>query len=159
MTRLRRFAVTGLSVLLLCCVCMRSAEADQQADARVLATTVRWVEGWNAHDATALGKLLTPDVDFVLVNGKLLRGRQDFTRVHAQQFAGRYRTSVFAQDGAADVSFIRPDVAVVHWRWSISGVNNADGSTAPIYRGIFTWVLVEADGVWAIRVAQNTIDR
>jgi uncharacterized protein (TIGR02246 family) len=158
MTSLSRLAVSGLSILL-SCACLRGADADQQTDARVLATTTEWVSDWNAHDATALGKLLTPDVDFVLVNGKLLHGRQEFTSVHAQQFAGRYRTSVFQQNGAADLGFIRPDVAVVHWRWSISGVNNADGSPAKIYQGIFTWVLVEADGAWTIRAAQNTVDQ
>jgi len=138
---------------------MQGASADGRSDALVSAMTSSWVDGWNAHDAIALGKLLTPDVDFVLVNGTRLHGRQDFTRVHALQFAQRYRDSVFRQDGTTDVSFIRPDVAIVHWRWSISGVSNPDGSPAPVYNGIFTWVLVEANGVWAIRAAQNTVDR
>ena len=52
---------------------------------------------------------------------------------------------------------LNPDVALIHWRWSISGVDNPDGSPAPVYRGIFTWVLVRTDGNWLIRAAQNTI--
>jgi uncharacterized protein (TIGR02246 family) len=151
-------------VLASCCVLLLSmpltgAAADPVTASLVRAATARWVDGWNAHDAEALGRLLTSDVDFVLVNGTLLHGRQDFTRLHAQQFSGRYRNSVFQKDGEPDFSLIRPDVAIVHWRWSISGVDNPDGSPAQTYHGIFTWVLVRGHGAWEIRAAQNTVDR
>ena len=152
--------------LLLACFCLLLLSDDVTAvapdtDGRALVTsaTTRWVNGWNAHDAAALGNLLTSDVDFVLVNGRLLRGRNEFMQLHAQQFAGRYGKSVFQQDGEPDFSFIRPDVALVHWRWSISGVENPDGSAAQTYHGIFTWVLVRSRGTWSIRAAQNTVDR
>jgi uncharacterized protein (TIGR02246 family) len=158
MSNLRRFAFSCLCFLLLPTY-VAHAQADAGGDSIALASTTRWVSAWNAHDAMALGKLLTADVDFVLVNGMLLRGRQDFTHVHAEQFSGRYRNSVFQRDGEPDFSLIRTDVAVVHWRWSITGVENPDGSPAQIYHGIFTWVLVRKDDVWAIRAAQNTVDR
>ncbi|BCF94179.1 MULTISPECIES: SgcJ/EcaC family oxidoreductase [Paraburkholderia] len=153
----------NLRNLLSACFClallafgMTDATADP-GDAPALSTTTRWIDGWNAHDAATLGNLMTPDVDFVLVSGMLLHGRQDFVHWHAQLFAGRYAKSVFKQDGKADFSLIQPDVALIHWRWSISGVDNPDGSPAPVYRGIFTWVLVRTDGNWLIRAAQNTI--
>lgn len=158
MTHLRRLALTCLLTLFLFTNAV-PPHAGAAAGALATVETSRWIEGWNAHDARALGELLTDDVDFVLVNGTLVRGRQDFTHIHAQQFAGRYRNSVFRNDGMTDESFIRPDVAVVHWRWSISGVSNGDGSPAQTYHGIFTWVLVKNGGIWAIRVAQNTITR
>jgi uncharacterized protein (TIGR02246 family) len=158
MSTLQRFAHSCLCVLLLS---MPMSDAQARAGANMIASaaTARWIKGWNAHDAAALGRLLTDDVDFVLVNGTMLHGRQDFTRVHAQQFSGRYKNSVFQINGEPDFSLIRPDVAVVHWRWSISGVVNPDGSPAQIYHGIFTWVLVRTGGTWAIRAAQNTVDK
>jgi uncharacterized protein (TIGR02246 family) len=158
MSNFQRFAHWCFCVLLLS-LPMANTQALAGENTLAASTTAKWVDNWNAHDAAALGKLLTPDVDFVLVNGTRLRGRQDFTRVHAQQFSGRYKRSVFQQDGEPDVSLLRPDVAVVHWRWSISGVENPDGSPAQTYHGIFTWVLVKTGGTWKIRAAQNTVDK
>ena len=158
MFSLRKFALACVSMVLLS-THAAAPRAESATEALVSATVTRWVDGWNAHDVQALGELLTTDVDFVLVSGTLVRGRPDFIRIHAEQFAGRYRNSVFHKDGQADIAFIHPDVAIVHWRWSISGVNNTDGSPAQTYHGIFTWVVVGSDGTWAIRAAQNTIDR
>ncbi|WP_109482101.1 SgcJ/EcaC family oxidoreductase [Paraburkholderia sp. C35] len=132
--------------------------AAEPEDQPATSTTTRWVKEWNAHDAIALGNLLTPDAEFVLVSGMLLRGREDFTLWHGQLFAGRYGKSVFRQDGPAELTMIRPDIALIHWRWSISGVENPDGNPVAAYRGIFTWVLIKTDGQWLIRAAQNTID-
>jgi uncharacterized protein (TIGR02246 family) len=158
MYALKKFAHWCLCVLLLS-MSMTDAQAHTGSSAFVSAMTDGWINGWNAHDAAALGRLLTDDVDFVLVNGTMLHGRQDFTHVHAEQFSGRYKNSVFQKEGEPDFSFIRPDVAVVHWRWSISGVVNPDGSPAQTYHGIFTWVLVRTGDRWAIRAAQNTVDK
>jgi uncharacterized protein (TIGR02246 family) len=158
MSNFQRFA-HGCFCALLLSMSMTSTQVRAEGNALVASTTAKWVDNWNAHDAVALGKLLTQDVDFVLVNGTMLHGRQDFTRVHAEQFSGRYKNSVFQKDGEPDFSFIRPDVVVVHWRWSISGVENPDGSPAQTYHGIFTWVLVKTRGTWEIRAAQNTVGK
>jgi uncharacterized protein (TIGR02246 family) len=106
-----------------------------------------------------VASLLTPDVTFVLVNGRDLHGREEFEKVHGDQFAGRYDKSLFAVDGAVQAADIRPDVVLVNWRWTISGVRNPDGSPAGGYRGIFTWVALRQGKVWQIRAAQNTVDR
>jgi uncharacterized protein (TIGR02246 family) len=133
----------------------QAAPADP--DTAVAALVPAWVKAWNKHDANDLGRLLGADVDFVTVAGVLLNGQEEFRRVHAGQFAGRYDKSIFTADGTPRVTFIRPDVALVHWRWTITEVRNADGTPAPPYRGIFTWVVVAADGTWKIRASQNTI--
>jgi uncharacterized protein (TIGR02246 family) len=116
-----------------------------------------WVKDWNAHDAKAIGEMLTPDVDFVLVDGRWLQGRAQFVQVHGDQFAGRYSQSEFATDGVPHVTLLQPQVALVQWRWIITRVRNPDGTPAPAYRGVFTWVLVQQQGNWAIRAAQNTV--
>ena len=154
-------AVTVLRLLLLYVMSEEgfAAPPESAGQAAVVETVSAWVTRWNAHDAPALGSLLTPDVDFVLVNGRKLHGREEFTRVHGEQFAGRYDQSLFAENGDVAVSFLKPDVALAHWRWTITGVRNPDGTPAPTYHGIFTWVLVEAHGKWEVRAAQNTVDK
>jgi uncharacterized protein (TIGR02246 family) len=152
--------VATLQLLLLAAGDEAFADRAKNGDAAAIAETVdAWVAGWNAHDAPALGKLLTLDVDFVLVNGRELHGRDEFTRVHAEQFAGRYDQSAFAKDGEVSASLLKPDVALANWRWTITGVRNPDGTPGPTYHGIFTWVLVADRGRWQVRAAQNTVDK
>jgi uncharacterized protein (TIGR02246 family) len=137
----------------------RADPAKQGGRGAIVEAVGAWITGWNAHDAPALGQLLTPDVDFVLVNGRELHGRDEFTRVHAEQFAGRYGQSTFAKDGEIAVSLLKPDVALANWRWEITGVRDPDGKPGPTYHGIFTWVMVAVGGKWQVRAAQNTIDK
>jgi uncharacterized protein (TIGR02246 family) len=154
-------AATVGRLLLLSVICGEAiAESPTNSDETAIVETVSaWVTGWNAHDASALGRLLTANVDFVLVNGRELHGRDEFTRLHAEQFAGRYAQSSFTEDGHVAISFLKSNVALANWRWTITGVRNSDGQPAPTYRGIFTWVLVEDHGRWEVRAAQNTVDR
>jgi uncharacterized protein (TIGR02246 family) len=135
------------------------ASPAEQGTLTVAALVPAWVEAWNRHDAASLASLLTPNVTFVLVNGRDLHGREDFEKVHRDQFADRYDKSLFAIDGAVQAADIRPDVVLVNWRWTISGVRNPDGSPAGDYHGIFTWVALRQGKVWQIRAAQNTVDR
>jgi uncharacterized protein (TIGR02246 family) len=149
----------AIALVAVCCLASGTSSAGKPGDLPVTAAVSAWVQGWNAHDAKSLGRLLTSDVEFVLVNGVELQGRDEFVRVHGEQFGGRYDKSQFSQDGEVAVSFIKPDVALAHWRWIITGVRNPDGTAAPTYKGIFTWVMVASGGTWEVRAAQNTVDK
>lgn len=141
------------------CASTSSASQETNATSAVTATVTTWVNDWNTHDAKAIGQMLTPDVDFVLVNGRWLKGRVEFVQVHGDQFRSRYAASEFAVDGEPNVTLLKPDVALIQWRWVITHVRNPDGTPAPTYKGVFTWVLVERGASWSIRAAQNTITK
>ncbi|HQY59294.1 MAG: SgcJ/EcaC family oxidoreductase [Nitrospira sp.] len=128
-------------------------------DKAVAASIAAFVNVWNAHDATALGRLFTDDGDFVGIAGTWWRGPAEIAKVHAELFAGRYDKSVYTADESPSIIFLKPDVALVHWRWTISGVRSADGDLLPPYRGIFTWLLVSRDGAWRLRAAQNNVSK
>ena len=135
------------------------AKETPRPEEPVAAIVTRFVNAWNAHDATALGQIFTEDCDFVGVGGVLWHSPAEISRVHAEQFVGRYDRSVFAVDGTPNVSFIKPDVALIHWYWTISGVRDSDRSLLTPYHGILTWVVVAQGGAWQIRAAQNTITK
>ncbi|VWC93213.1 SgcJ/EcaC family oxidoreductase [Burkholderia lata] len=134
------------------------ASAPPAANAPV-ALVPRFIEAWNAHDASALGRVFTPDGDFVGIGGRLWHGPDEIARVHAEQFAGRYDASTFVVEGAPTVSTLGPGIALVHWRWTISGVRDGNGVQVAPYSGIFTWVAVEREGGWRVRAAQNNVTR
>jgi uncharacterized protein (TIGR02246 family) len=152
----KKWACAAMAMAFVCASALCAPQETKPSNA-LTSTVNTWVNDWNAHDADAIGRMLTQDVDFVLVNGRWLKGRAEFVQVHGDQFKGRYSTSEFAVDGDPNVTLLKPDVAVIQWRWIITHVRNADGTPAPTYKGVFTWVLVERNGMWAIRAAQNTV--
>jgi uncharacterized protein (TIGR02246 family) len=54
------------------------------------------------------------------------------------------------------VQFLKPDIALVHVRWGMSGDKDPDGTPRQPRRGIFTRVFIKEGGRWLIKASQNT---
>lgn len=156
MIRISLLAAALVLLLTACGPTTALAQLDEpEATTDLMVTS--FIEAWNAHDGARLGDHFTADGDFVGITGQRWRGPAEIARVHAEAFAGRYDESVFAGEGEPTATSIRPGVVLAHWRWTISGVRDADGNPIPPYSGVFTWLLVERDGAWRIRAAHNTV--
>jgi len=57
---------------------------------------------------------------------------------------------------AVTVQFLKPDIALVHVDWGITGDKDPDGGPRKPREGVFTWVVIKQSGTWQIRAAQNT---
>ena len=58
---------------------------------------------------------------------------------------------------AVSMEFLKPDVAIAHVRWTMTGALSPTGSDADVpQQGIQTQVLVRQRGVWRITHFQNT---
>ncbi|NUT51177.1 MAG: SgcJ/EcaC family oxidoreductase [Saccharothrix sp.] len=114
-----------------------------------------FTSAWNDHDMVRHFSVFAEDADFVDVVGRRLRGRSaalaDQRARHAQRFAeSTVRTLEL------DVRLVRPDVAVAHYHWEMTG-DRGSGDTGPgVRRGIFTFVLSHQDGRWLVVAAHNT---
>lgn len=147
----------SLCIGLLCLSAAGSAVAVGPADdAKVRALQQRQASAWNSHDIDAYAAMFTTDADVINVLGWHWHSRAEL-----RQKLGRAFSSVFArsQMTIADVSvdFLKPDIAVAHVRWSMTGALSPTGSGANIpQQGIQTQVLIKRGGVWRIRDFQNT---
>ena len=112
---------------------------------------------WNWHDAKAYAALFTPDADVVNVLGWHWKGRAQLAERLTPAFAGVFRSSILKIE-SVDSRFLRPDIAIAHVRWSMTGAQSPDGRTEDIpQHGIQTQVLVRStDGSWQIAAFQNT---
>jgi uncharacterized protein (TIGR02246 family) len=110
---------------------------------------------WATHDGHQLAKLRADDVDFVNVGGDWMHGRPDFELYHTRLFASPFNASTLKVLDVA-VRFIGPDLAVLHWTWSIQADGKEDPKTHAPRRGIFTMLVPKRAGQWLIAVAQNT---
>jgi uncharacterized protein (TIGR02246 family) len=111
---------------------------------------------WNKHAIADYAALFTPDAHVINVLGWQWRSRAELE----QKLGAGFKT-VFARSrltiGEVTVEFVKPDVAVAHVRWTMTGALSPTGSAgdAP-EQGIQTQVLVKQGGVWKIRDFQNT---
>ncbi len=124
------------------------------ADA-VRAMTEDWKAAWNAHDMSRMAKLLTDDADFVNVLGKHWKGAEDIERAHAVMHESQFRESTWENE-RVEVQTLQPGIGLAHFRWSIQGDYDPNGTYRKPRSGLFSWLVVESQGAWRIRAAHNT---
>ena len=73
---------------------------------------------WNLKDVHAFASQFTEDATFVNVNGALWMGRKDIEDRHAK--AGIFKSS-HADIKPDSMRLLRPDIALVHVSWTITG--------------------------------------
>ncbi len=121
--------------------------------------TIKWQDYWNSHNMDLMGTLLQEDVDFVNVAGVWLKGKAATINDHKQKHLGIvFKNSIWTTDSVS-IRYIKPDVAIIHLSWALSGDNDPDGTPRKPRHGIFTWVVTKTLDDWKILTAQNTNKR
>lgn len=145
-----------LSCLVLIFVFITYAEAQTKSDeTMVRGIPHAFTAAWAKHEGHELAKIMADNVDFVNVAGDWLHGRPDFELYHTRLLSGPFKQSSLKVLDTA-VSFLRPDLAVLHWTWSIKGDGLEDPTTHEPRKGIFTMIVEKRGGGWLVAVAQNT---
>lgn len=155
------------SLLALAALCVgltmdRASTAVGQTDSRagdeadVRAVVAHQGDTWSRHDAPAYAALFTEDCDVVNVLGWWWKGRSELETKLTAGFVFVFRDSKLT---ITDVQtrFLKPDVAVAHARWTMTGAMNPAGGAPAPSTGIQTLVLTRtAEGRWLIAEFQNT---
>jgi uncharacterized protein (TIGR02246 family) len=114
-----------------------------------------FVAAWNSHDMQALSLLFKEDAEFVNVYGTWLTGRGSIEAQHAAVHA-----SVFLASNLVSLEMrakhLHPDVAHLHMRWKLDGIQAPNGIPLPERAGVMLFVIVRDGGSWRIAAAQNT---
>ena len=129
----------------------KKVAAARQSEQAILELVETVIAGWNSHDMKVFASPFAEDADFVNVAGQWLRGRQEI----ADRQDERFRSSRLRADRIS-IRFVRPDVAVVHFRWETAGDRGPDGWGVAVRHGITTFLASEDQGRWRFDAAQNT---
>jgi uncharacterized protein (TIGR02246 family) len=133
-----------------------TAQAQTKADEDALRAIPRSMcDAWAKHDGHEMAKFMAEDVDFVTVGATWFHGRADFERYHTRLLSGRFKESRNTPLETI-VRFLRPDLALVHFSWTIEGDKNADGSARPKRFGLMTMLAEKRKDTWLVVAAQNT---
>jgi hypothetical protein len=98
--------------------------------------------------------LVSPDVDFVTVAGKWLKGRSEFLTHHRALHARQMQESIWTNLGH-EAKALSESLHVLQLEWGIQGDSDPDGTPRGERRGHFTWIIAIENG-GQILVAQNT---
>lgn len=116
----------------------------------------KWEKYWNIHNMDSMGTLLSDDVDFINVGGNWLKGKNQAIHDHKIKHQNiKFRTSVWQTDSVA-IKYIKPDLAIMHISWGISGDFENDGTPRQPRHGIFTWIVSKQNSKWLLLAVQNT---
>jgi uncharacterized protein (TIGR02246 family) len=112
------------------------------------------VEAWNRHDAHVFAAAFADDAEFTNVFGMVQKGRAAIEAAHAPIFKSMFRGSHLAVKETR-IRLIRPDVASVDVRWTMTGARDPHGNPWPEREGLLNWIVTDHGGNWLIDVSHN----
>jgi uncharacterized protein (TIGR02246 family) len=115
---------------------------------------VTWEYCWNNHNMDSMGTMLMEGVDFVNVAGVWIKGKAAAIRQHKLVHQTMFKSSVWTTD-SVEIKYVKPDLAILHIGWGISGDFDPDGTPRKPRHGIFTWVVVKDKGQWQLLAVHN----
>lgn len=132
-----------------------SDDADHVADLTALRQVIADVEtGLNTNDAELMTRHFAANAVAVGVNGRATAGLAALREVHAQAVTG-FLKDQYARYEIDDVSFVRPDVALVR---KLARAVDAEGTPIDLDHAMSAlYVLVREQGRWWIVARQNTL--
>lgn len=126
-----------------------------QAAIRAIETIVAKIaEAWNCHDAQAFAAAFADDAEFTNVFGMVQKGRAGIEAAHAPIFKTMFKDSRLSVVETR-VRLIRPDVASVDVKWTMTGARDPHGNPWPQREGLLNWIVTDHGSTWLIDVSHN----
>jgi uncharacterized protein (TIGR02246 family) len=110
-------------------------------------------QGWSEGNGRAIAAVYAADGVLVAGHGVVVRGPSDIASYHDEQFVSELKGSRLTVK-ITSVRFLKPDVALLQTEGGILW----PGQTQLAFgnRGIQSFVVVKRDGVWRVKLFQNT---
>jgi uncharacterized protein (TIGR02246 family) len=106
--------------------------------------------GWNAGDGSRFAAPFADDADYVIVDGRYVKGRQTIAQGHQQIFDTIYRDTHNVAT-VQRIRFLGDDIAVAHVEWQLTFPQDT-----AVRKSMTTMVMAKANGTWSIAAFQNT---
>ena len=113
---------------------------------------VNYENAWNRHDAKGLADQYQPDATWVNWFGAYSKGQPDIQAHYQTVHSTYFKASHFYTRAIEDITFVKPDVAILHVRTGLTGDERYPGETFEFRR---TLVLTKREAGWRILAGQN----
>ena len=122
------------------------------AQAAIQTVLAQYEAAWNRHDAPGLAAQYQVNATWVNWFGAYSKGQAAIRAHYATVHGSYFKTSHFTTRAVEDISFLKPDVALVHVRTALTGDTRYPGQTFEFRR---TLVFTQRAGAWRIIAGQN----
>src|SRR5262245_55513415 len=112
------------------------------------------MRGWNQGSGQAFAAPFTEDDDYIVVNGRHLKGRAEIASAHQHIFDTFFRGS-HLEGQVASIRFLSPDIALLQARCTLELPGPAE-QVLPPEQTIPTMVAIRQAGGWAVTSFHNT---
>jgi len=127
------------------------AQTGHGDDEAALREAVKQLEtGWNTKSGALFAKPFADDADYVVINGRYIKGHSIIETAHQKIFDTIYKDTTISLT-VKQIRFLRPDVAVVH----VEGSRTGPDAQHP-QRAMMTLTLTKEKQGWLIAAFQNT---
>lgn len=130
-----------------------AAHATRTDEALVRDIPYQIAQGWSKGDGRAIAAVYATDGVLVAGHGVVLRGPTDIASYHDEQLASALKDSRLTIE-ITHVRFLEPDVVLMQTEGGILWPGKTQ--LAARDRGIQSFVVVKENGVWRVKLFQNT---
>ena len=127
---------------------------DKNAEQAIKGLARALESAWNRRDAHALAAVFAADADFTNVFGMVATGRAAIEALHAPLFKTMFKDSHLTV-AETRVRLIRPNVAAVDVKWTMTGARDPHGNPWPEREGLLNWITTRHGDGWLIDVSHN----
>jgi len=150
LARIIRGLSLGLCALFVITVSAQAQNEHAADDAAIRKNVQQMEDGWNTKSGALFAKPFAEDADYVVINGRYLKGRAILDTAHQQIFDTIYKDTTLKLT-IKNIRYLRPDVAVVHVDGHRDGPSPEFKSQAMI-----SMVMTRDKDGWTIASFQNT---
>ncbi|KAA9346303.1 YybH family protein [Larkinella humicola] len=131
-----------------------SAQPDNRTTSQeaIKSVITNYEQAWNRHDAKALAEQYHTDATWVNWFGAYYKGRAEIEKHYQTTHTTYFKSTQFTTRSIEDITFLKPDMALVHVRTDLSGDERYPGQTFRFRRTI---LLTNKEGSWRIVAGQN----
>jgi uncharacterized protein (TIGR02246 family) len=144
--------VAALLLLALAVPAIHAQSAPKAADSAAIKMLLsKFSEGFNTHNAAAVGVLFTDNADFTNLRGASQHGRDKIQANLGMLFQGVLKEAK-RTDSPRDIRLLTPTLASVDFDDAIEGVLGPDGKPIPPRKGLMSWIVAKQGGAWHILI-------
>ena len=148
---LTTLAVFMLAVFITSAHRARAMNTSAEDEAAIRENVKQMEAGWNTGSGALFAKPFAEDADYVVINGRHLKGQAAIQKAHQQIFDTIFKGTTLSLS-IKQIRFLRSDVALVH----VTGYRKASNPADPVSNAIVSMVMTKDKQGWKIAAYQNT---
>lgn len=125
---------------------------ETKDEVAVRAVIKNYENSWNKHDAISLANLYHVDASKVNWYGTYYKGKDSIQALYKTIHNSYYKSSHFKTLSIEDLTFVKPDVVIIHCLDELTG---DERNPKQIFHHRRTIVLTKREDVWKILAVQN----